>query len=66
MQFFKAIFLTFKIMNFCENQIFTFLLMGATDFKLEPYNGWQFLATLMGQKMRYINGKSLDNCRSYS
>ena len=66
MQFFKAIFLTFKIMIFCENQIFTFLLVGAAVFKVEPYIVCQFLAALIGQKMRYTNGKSLHNCRSNS
>ena len=48
MQFFKAIFLTFKIMNFCENQIFTFLLVGATVFKVYQCNVPHFLATCMG------------------
>ena len=45
---FQSNFLTFKIKEFCENQIFTFLLVGATVLKVHQCNVPHFLATLMG------------------
>ena len=39
---------TFKIKEFCENQIFTFLLVEATVFKLHKNTVPRFLAILVG------------------
>ena len=45
---FQSNFFTFKIKEFCENQIFTFLLVGATVFEVHQFTVSHFLATLMG------------------
>ena len=45
---FQSNFFTFKIKEFCENQIFTFLLVGATVFEVHQCTVSHFLATLMG------------------
>ena len=44
---FSKNFVNFKIMEFCENQIFTLLLVGATVLRVHQYNVPHFLATLM-------------------
>ena len=48
-----------------ENQIFTFLFVVASVFKVEQCTVTQFLAKLIGFKMRSSNRKLLQICRSH-
>ena len=45
---FQSSFSNFNFKKFCENHIFTFLLVGATVFKVYQCNVPHFLATCMG------------------